>query len=294
MNLFNEWARIAAQRSNNELRLRFYPGGVMGDERDMVRKIRIHQIDGAALTTVGLGIIYRPVLVLETPGLFETYAEIDAVRGRLREEFDRGFEHEGFVFLGWGDTGIARPFSNIPVRTLADLRRTRLWAWSDHPIATILATSARLNGVRLGLPEVLPALQTGMIDSLISPPLAALQLQWFSRLRYMTDLRVTFGLGATMVSKERFDRLTPALRQILRDSAREVHERLVRQIRSDDEAALGILRRRGITVVDVPEAARREWTTLISESRGQLAGPVYPRELLERVERMLAETRAAR
>src|SRR5690606_32486456 len=169
------------QATNNRLALRFYPGGSQGDERDFIRKIRAGQLDGAAVTSNGLGQVVRPVLVLQAPGLFSGYPAIDRVRSELASEFDTQFEEAGFKLLGWGDAGKARLFSNKPIRRPQDLRGVRPWAWNSEPMFSEMLSIVGANGVQLGVPEVYPALQTRMVDTVPASALAAVSLQWFTR-----------------------------------------------------------------------------------------------------------------
>jgi TRAP-type C4-dicarboxylate transport system substrate-binding protein len=286
MRVFNAWNQSLRQATNNTVSLRFYSGGSQGDERDFVRKMRAGQMDGAAVTSTGLGLVVRPVLVLSAPGLFEEYAQIDRVRTALAPELEAQFMENGYKLLGWGDVGRARLFSKNVIRRPTDLRSQRPWAWRDDLLFTEFLNVIGANGVRLGVPEVYPALQTGMIDALPASPLAAVALQWYTQLRYVTSQSSGILIGATILRKDKFEGLTADQRRALLETSNRAHRALAVAIRRDDERAYTTIQQRGIQVTDT-RPFEQEWRDAGNQTRERLAGRVFPRELLARVEREL-------
>src|SRR5262249_35470386 len=193
MNLFHEFGRAVEARTAGRVRIKFYAGGVQGDEKDCLRKIRLGQLSGAAITGIGLGSVAPEVRVLE---LARTYEELDALRAALSETLKKKFEEHGYVLGGWGDVGPVMLFSNRPVRTMDDIRATRLWVWSDDPMSRKLFEAMQVHGVPLGVPDVLPSLSTGAIDAFFASPLAALALQWSTHAKYVTSLVLSQASGA--------------------------------------------------------------------------------------------------
>jgi TRAP-type C4-dicarboxylate transport system substrate-binding protein len=143
------------------------------------------------------------------------------------------------------------------------------------------------NGVRLGVPEVYPALQTGMVDALPASPLAAVSLQWYTQLRYVTSQSSGILIGATILRKDKFDALTADQRRALNETSERAHRALASAIRRDDERAYRTIQQRGISVVNT-QPYEQEWRQAGDQTRERLAGRVFPRELLQRVERELA------
>lgn len=289
MRVFNAWDRTLKQRTNKMLSLRFYPGGVQGDERDVVRKMGNGQLDGGAITSVGLGQIVRPVLVLQVPGLFRRYQDLDYVRDRLTAELTAQFDQNGYTFLGWGDVGMARVFSNQPIVRPSDFRGVRPWVWRDDPISQAFMEVVGATPVRLGVPEVLPSMQTRIIDTLTASALAAVQLQWAGRVTHVTQQSDTVLVGATVMRKSVFDALPAEFQTALRETAAQAHTTLVRTIRREDDAAFNTLRAR-LTVTDLTPH-RAEWDAAAQQTRQRLAGRLYPPALLSRVETLAAEAR---
>jgi TRAP-type C4-dicarboxylate transport system substrate-binding protein len=290
MRVFNAWANTLKQRTGGRLELRFYAGGAAGDERDAVRKMREGQMDGAALTTVGLGQIVRPVLVLQAPGACRNFAEVDAVRTELAGQFEREFDAAGFRLLGWGDAGMARIFSNRPLLTPADMRQTRMWSWRDDPTWQSVLDAAKVTGVALGLPEVYPALRTNRIDAFPGTALAAVAFQWHTRATHVTRDSRGIVIGALVLKKEKFEALPPDLKTAVLETSDQAHKALAKAIRRDDQTAFDAIVKRGVTAVD-GSAQAAAWDPVLQTARRSLVGKLYSAELLERVERIAQSVR---
>lgn len=285
--LLAAWNRTLAERTDGRLQVRVYWGGSMGDERTMVRRMRIGQLDAASLTSTGLSIIHRPVLVMQAPGLFASYRQVDAVRERVGPDLSRAMAAEGFRLLGWGDAGRVRLFSRAPVRRPSDLRRMRPWVPRSDAVFRQMLSVVGATGVPLSVGEVYSGLRTGMIDVAPGTAIAAVGLQWFTSVDYVTAQSDGFLVGGMVVRQGFLEELSDADRAVLFEVANETHDRLVRGARRMDERAYAALTRRGVTPVDV-EAHRAEWERTAARTRRRLAGRVYPASLLERVERIAA------
>lgn len=283
MRAFEAWNRELRRRSNNTLQFRFYPGGVQGDESEVIRKIRNGRLDGAAVTAVGLAQIYRPALVFQLPTIVRTYEQLDNARTALAGDMDRGFEGAGFRLLGWADVGQARLFSTTPIAAPSELARHKPWVWRDDIILPEFFRQVHASAVPLQLPEVLGALQTNRIDALFSVPVAAIALQWSSRISCMTDLPLSIVLGGTIMGKRQWDSLTDEQRTILGETGVQFHALARRNLRRDEVQALQALSQRNIRLVPVNAQQRAEWLRIGQQVRQRLAGQVAEQSLIDRV-----------
>ena len=281
---FRAWSNSVRQETDGKLRLQFYLGGSQGDERDFIRKMNAGQLDGAAVTSTGLGQVVRPVMVLAAPGVFQNYNQLDRVRNALSDDFSSQFNDAGYQLMGWGDVGKARIFSNRPIRQPSDFRSVRPWAWRDDAIFTEFLSVVGANPQRLGVNEVLPALQTRRIDTFPSSALAAVSLQWYNHASHVTKQHASVLIGATIIKKDKYDALDPELRAALDSTAERAHQVLSRSIRRADDRAYQAILSRGITEVD-NAAHQAEWERAARTTRNNLAGRLYPRSLLQQVER---------
>jgi len=280
--IFKAFGNSLKEKTGGRINTKLYAGGQAGDERDIIRKMKAGQMDGGALTSIGLGQIVRPVLVLQVPGIFENPTQLAKVRTEMSAEFEKQFDTAGYVFLGWGDVGDRRVLSNKPINSPKDYLSARPWVWTEDPISAELMKIVGANPVLLGLPEVFPALQTGMVDTVVGSATAAVALQWFRHVKFMSKSTGEPVVGATVVRKAWFDALAPELKETLRETALKAHEQLLTRIRSEDEAAAKTLVGRGITEFD-QMAQRSEWEPVIKKLIKNLTGKIYPKELLERV-----------
>jgi TRAP-type C4-dicarboxylate transport system substrate-binding protein len=292
MRVFSAWKNSVEKRSEGRVRLTFYAGGTAGDERDVVRKMREGQLDGAALTTVGLGQIVRPVLVLQAPGACQSYAEVDAVRTQLASEFEREFQRSGYKLLGWGDAGLTRLFSNRPLLTPGDMRQTRMWSWRDDPNWQSVLSVCNVAGVPLGLPEVYPALRTNRINAFPGTAIAAVAFQWHTKATYVTRAPSGVVIGAVVIDQKRFDAMPADLQALLVETSQQANRILAQRIRSDDQAALDAIVARGVQLVDT-SSAQAEWQAVNRKARESLADRLYPADFLRRVESIALEVRRA-
>jgi len=282
MKVFNAWNRTIQEQTKNSLKLRFYAGGSQGDERDFIRKMRAGQVDGASVTTMGLSQVVRSTLVLTVPGVLNEYEELDRVRAALNARFDEMFDEAGYKVLAWGDVGKTRLFSTKRIERPSELKQLRPWAWKDDLIFTEFLKVVGANAIRLGVPEVYPGLQTRMIDTLPASALAAVSMQWYTRLNYVSKRNSGIIVGATVIRKDKLESLSDQHRTVLLETSRRVEEALQKSIRHDDADAYDTMLKRGMIAVDT-DAHRAEWETVNQQVRERLAGRVYPKSLLDDV-----------
>lgn len=285
---FDQWNRRLQAETDGKVRLQIYPGGAAGDERTVVRKLRAGQLDAAAMTTTGLGLIARPVLVLQAPGVIENYAQLDAVRSELDDELEAEFDGAGFKLLGWGDAGLTRLFSKHRILRPQQLREVRPWVWRDSPVFVEFLRAAGANGVPLALPEVLAGLSTDRVDTVPGSALAAVALQWFTQVRYVSEQASGVIVGALVLRKEVYESLDEDSRRALMETSGGNSDRLTRAIRQADQRAYSMLVQRGITPVD-NGPHRAEWEAVAEQAKQRLTGRLWPAELLRRVERIAAQ-----
>ena len=281
--ILKAWSRSLEKETDGRVELRYYSGGSQGDERDFIRKMRAGQMDAAGVTSTGLGIIVRPVLVLSSPGLIETYDELERVREKMTPRFDEMFREAGFELLAWADAGKGRIMSTMPILRPSDLKKARPWVWKDDPIFAEFLKVVGANGVRLGVPEVYAALQTKMVDVVPNSAIGAVALQWYTKLKYMSKDSFGIVMGASVIKKEKLDQLSPEDQAVLKSTAARAGAALDRVVRRDDAKAYQVLIDRGIEVLDTGPY-RAEWEEAALQTRERLVGRIFSRSLLEEAE----------
>lgn len=284
MRILKAWSRTLRTETAGRVDLRVYGGGSQGDERDYVRKMRAGQLDGAGISTRGLGMLARPLLVLAAPGVISDYGELEHVQRTMNDQFASMLDEAGFQFLGWSTTGKVRIFSTQPVVAPSDLRKTRPWAWTGDPIFSEFLKTVGANPVRLALGEVYTGLQTGMVDTVPCSAVGALALQWHTRLKYMTEQGQGIALGATIIKSDKLAALSEADRQTVILTGQRAAQLMHELVRQDDEKAYEALLKRGIAELST-SAHQAEWESAGKQTRERLVGRLYSRSLLEQVRR---------
>jgi len=286
--ILKAWGRTFKKETEGRAELRFYTGGSQGDERDFIRKIRAGQIDSAGITTTGMGMVVRPILVLTAPGLITEMDQLIHVRTELRSRFEEMFRESGFELLTWGDGGKNRLFSVNPFARPSDLKSGRPWAWKDDPVFAGFLGVIGANPVRVGANEVYGGLQTRMIDTVPSSCIMAVAIQWYTKLNYMAKQNFNILIGGSIIKKEVFDRLTPGDQKILLDTAERGARAMDKIVIRDDDKAYRTLVERGIQEVDL-SPYQAEWDAVAAKAREQLAGRVYSKSLLAEVTKLASE-----
>ena len=164
MNVMHEFDQAIREETNGEMGFKIYPGGVSGDEKDVLRKIRLGQLHSAGFTGVGLGEVYPEVRILDSPFLFRNYDEVDFIQQKFFEKFARGFEENSFILLGWADVGFVYVYTNTPVQKLEDMKNIKMWMWEGDPVAEATFKLLGINPIPLSVIDVMTALQTGMVN----------------------------------------------------------------------------------------------------------------------------------
>jgi TRAP-type C4-dicarboxylate transport system substrate-binding protein len=286
MKVMKAWNRSLKKETENRVELRFYSGGSQGDERDFIRKVRAGQMDAAGVTTTGLGMVARPVLVLTAPGMITEYEQLEHARTQLGDRFAQLFKDNGFVMLAWGEAGKNRIFSMEEFAEPDDLKALRPWAWKDDPVFAGYISAIGANAVRMGVPEVYGGLQTRMLDTVPASALAAVALQWYTRLNYMAKQNLGILVGGSLIKQEKFDELTEHDQEVLIDTSERAARANDMLARRDDDRAYASLVKRGMIEVDT-SPHKAEWDAVAKKARESLAGRVYSKSLLEAVDQAI-------
>jgi len=280
--------------SNGEVALKVLADGSLGDELAMVQKLRAGVLSGIAISGAGLPEIEPAVMAFQVPMMFDSYAELDYVRERIAPRLEKSIEDKGFIVLNWGDVGWIHFFSKQPARTLDDFRKTKLYIVAGDAKAENFYKLAGFKPVPLSATDILPMLQTGVIDAFDVPPLYALSGQLFGLAKHMSDVRWAPLVGATLVSKKAWEKIPAALRPKLLAAARVAGEKFQTDIRALSDQAISEMEKRGLVVVKTTDAERASWQREAEGVWPRLRGAYVPPELFYEVKRIRDEFRASR
>lgn len=281
--------------TEGRVEFKFYPGGVMGSDSQVLRKIRVGQLHGGAFTAGGLGERYPALNLYGVPLLFRSLDEVDYVREQLDPKLQAGLEQAGFVSFGFIEGGFANLMSTSQsVSSVEDLRRKKVWVPEGDQISYVSMDALGLSPVFLPVTDVLTGLQTGLLDVVAASPTAALVLQWHTRVKYRTELPVAYSMGVFALDARVFDRLSDGDQRIVREVMTEIVDELDRAARADNERARDVLTDAGVQPVEVEsedvEDLRRTIESVYPELRRR---PEVDGEMFGEVLDVLAEYRSS-
>jgi TRAP-type C4-dicarboxylate transport system substrate-binding protein len=286
-NALHRMAREVQNKTSGAVELKIYAGGISGDEFDVLRKMRISRIHAAGFSGVGLGIIVPKVRILEAPLLYENSREIDLVRETLFDEFADAFERKGYILLGFAEAGFVYFFSKVNMSGPEGFKPVKMWVWKGDPVAR---TSLEVFGIKaypLHLADVNTGLETGMINSFYSPPLAAIAFQWHSKIQYMLNYPMVNSTGALLLKKDIFDTLSKKNQAILREVSRKFCNDLIGLARKENIKALKVLQEVGIVLENPSQAQILSLKENAKKIYQKHMGDLYPVELFQKVQNIL-------
>ena len=293
MKVMTELNTELQSKTGGRVKFKFYAGGVQGDETDVVKKIRIGQLHAAGFTGVGLGQIAPAVRILDAPWLFRDNAEADFIRQTFAKDLNAAVEKGGYVLLGWTELGWVYVFSREPIASPDDMKKAKMWVWEGDPIAQAAYKAIGVTPRPLSVVDVMSSLETGMVDGVYGPPMGVTALQWFRRTKHIYNAPIADSMGAVLVSRKAFDSIPEADRKVLLEVSARHLKRLGELSRRENEEALAAMQKQGLTLSAKasPEVMKR-YEELGRQARRELVGKLYPAELLDRVEKALADRRA--
>jgi len=280
---FNKIDKGLRDNTGGQWGLKLYPSGIAGDEKDVLKKMKVGQMDGTVVTSVGLSQVDRELAVLTAPGAIEDYKQVERVQNHYNAEWEKKLEENGFKLTGWGEIGMLRFFTKIPLNSPADLKKTRPWVWPDSHTMKALWHAIGVTGVPLGVPEVYGALQTSMIDAVISTALAVAALQWHAKLDHVTADTHGPLVGGMVFSTQKWKAIPDDVRAKLEEQIQKNYKGDNIRVREDDVKAYKKLLSRGYTATPYSAQGKKDIEEYNKKARESLVGRVYSRELLDGV-----------
>jgi TRAP-type transport system periplasmic protein len=284
----SEWHQVLQEMgaswekaSRGQVAFRLYPGGVAGDDTDVVRKMRLGTLNAGLLSGTGLCEIDHSVLAVQIPLAFANYDELDCVLEQMGPQLEKQQEAKGFIVLGWSDAGWAHFFTKEAVRTPEDMKKLKMFVWAGDDRYVELWKKAGFNPVPLPSTEISTALQTGLVNAVTTTTQGAVLLQWYKQVNHMSDLKWAVLLGGIVVSKATWERIPADVRPMLKESARSACKRLSQFARQAEPKDIEVMQKHGLKVVPVDGAALKEWRQLIDGVLPQIRGSYVPAEPLD-------------
>ena len=284
MKTMREAGKEVEAATDNRVKFKWYPGGVMGDDKAVLRKMRVGQLQGAALPMGELLSFYPDSQAYGIPFLFNSYNEVDYVRSQLDDTLIAGFAEGGMEVLGIAEGGFGYFLTAEPVRVPADLRQQKVWVPQNDVVSARLAQSIGVTPIPLTLPDVLPGLQTGLVNTVAVSPMGAIVLQWHTRVAHITDIPLMYFCGVISLTGKSFNKLSADDQAVVKAVFGKAFKLIDERNRMDNVKAFEALTNQGVETVVLTDAERDAWLAMqapgeeMMQSEGQLST-----EALERI-----------
>ncbi len=293
--VLQEMGEAYRKASGPAARFTIYPDSIQGTEADTVRRMRIGQLDASMLTVVGLTEVDPSVAALQyMPMMFRSWDELDYVREKLRPELEGKLAAKGFVVLIWGEGGWVQFFTKEAIVHPDEFRRAKIFAWSGDLIQPSIMKSLGYHPVSIPIGDILPGLETGMLDTVPVAPLWALVGQFDRVTRYMLRVNWVPIVGATVMRQQTLEAMKPEAREALIAASRRATDELRAHRSVQDEESIRAMQARGLTVRDMTPELEQSWRAVAERSWPQVRGTMVPGETFDKVRSLLAEYRRSR
>jgi TRAP-type transport system periplasmic protein len=274
-----------AQRTAGRVNFKFYPGGAMGNDKSVLRKIRAGQLQGGAITGGGLAEVYPDNQIYNLPLIFRSYEEMDYVRRKMDGLIGAGLEKHGYISFGLAEGGFAYLMSSHPIRSVENLKNEKV-------VSRALLDALGVSPIPLPLIDVLTGLQTGLISTVGASPTGAIALQWHTKIKYISDTPLMYFYGAMIIDRKSYDKLSPADRAVVQEIMRGVFDKLNREIRQDNEKARAALRLQGVEFLPLPPDEQEKLRSAARQAIVKLgANGAYTQEMFKILQAHLDEYR---
>jgi len=265
-----EGAKKIKNLTNNRVKFKFYPGGVMGNDKSVLRKIRIGQLHGGALTGGTFAEIYPDAQIYALPFLFNSFKEVNYIRERMDNALIKGLEERGFVNFGFAEGGFAYLMSNKPLRNVNDVQQQKVWIPAGDIISKTVFETANISPIPLPVADVMTSLQTGLINTLASSPIATIALQWHTRVKYLMDTPLSYFYALLAIEKKAFNNISPDDQKIVRDVMENTFKEIDKQNRDDNINAKKALKNQGIDFITPSDQTLYDWHAVGKNARKTL------------------------
>ena len=281
------------EATGGRVTLKFYPGGVMGDDKALLRKMRVGQLHGAMLTGGSLTNAFTDVQLYNLPMIFRNLAEVDHVRERMDARIIEGLAGGGYRSLGFVELGFAYAMSTVPGTSVEKARALEVWLPDGDPGSAHTIEAFGITPIPLTIADVLAGLQTGLVNAVAMPPVGAVALQWHTQLDYILDLPLVYVYGTLVLSNRAFGKLSADDKAVVTDIVGSAVKELDRASRADHEAALEVLLKQGLERLVPSPAETAEWQSFADAGTERLlAKGVVTRAGFDALQGYLAEYRA--
>ena len=278
---FNAFAKEVSEKTGGEVNFKVYPGGIMGDDQAMYRKMKAGQLHGGGFTMTGIAAVVPDFRVMAIPFLFSSYSEVDKVSAALAPLFRQRFTEQGLEFMAMTEVGFIYTMSTQPVSTVSDLQKSTAWTPSGDPLSEGFLREVGITPVQLSIPDVLSSLQTGLINTVFNSLYGSIVLQWFTKAVCVTDAPFGYAYGVFLLDAKKFAELPKAHAAVVHEAAASHFALLLKETRKSNEESRQVLEQRGVKFVAADPASLQEFTKFRDHAIQKLKGKAFSEEIYQ-------------
>jgi TRAP-type C4-dicarboxylate transport system substrate-binding protein len=276
---FDKFAASITKETGGEVAFRIYPGGVMGDDQAMIRKMRVGQLQGGGFTMTGISMQVPDFRVLGIPFLFESYDEVDYVRNGLMPDFIQRFRDNNLEIVALTEVGFIYAMSTKPVDSYIKFKETKNWSPTGDPISEAFMKTLGITPTSLTIPDVLSSLQSGLVETVYNSLYGSIVMQWFTKARYIVDFPYGYAYGVFALDAKKFNKLPPAHQEIIHKAASTYFPILLAETRKSNEESHKVLKERGNTFLTLD----KETIGILREKRDLAMKQMIPDAVSEEI-----------
>jgi len=285
-------AKAIKEKTEGRVKIKFYPGGVMGNDQSVHRKIRINQLQGGAFSASGMSHIDSAIQALSLPMLFKSFEEVDYVRAKIDEKIKQHVEQNGFVILGISEGGFARIMSSKPINNLQDIRDSKVWIPEGDELVQQSFDTMGITPIALPLSDVFTGLQTGLIETISATSTGAIAFQWHSKVSHMVDIPVLYVIGVFAVSQKAFNKIKSEDQIIVKDEMNKVFSTIGKLNRKDNIDATAALQTQGIIAITPSSEEIERWQNFSDQSiQVMIDSGKIDKTIVNEIQQLLSEFR---
>ena len=292
MKLMRQAAKDIKQQTDGRVKIKYFPGGVQGSDKSVLRKMRIRQLQGGAVSTGAMAHIASAALLYNLPFTFRNLDEVRAVRNEFDPVIAQALADKGYIMLGLSEGGFAYLMSDKPLKTSDDVRTQKVWVPEGDIVSQTTFEAGNVEPISLPVSDVYTSLQTGLIDTIAANPTGTIAMQWHTKLNYATDFPLIFLFGMMIVDERAFNKLSAADQTIVRQTMADTFKAMDAQNEKDEIGARKALEQNGMTFVELSDADKALWQELANKALAELkAKNVYPADVFARLQQTLENYR---
>lgn len=289
---FEKFAQEVSEKTDGEVGFRIYPGGVMGDDQAMLRKMRVGQLNGGGFTMTGISQLLADFRIFAIPFLFRSYDEIDAVKKGLQPYFTEQFRTKRMEFISYNEVGFVYAMSTSPLTTVEDLKQSKSWTPSGDPLTSKFMQNLDITPVQLTIPDVLSSLQTGLVNTVFNSLYGSIVLQWYTKANYITDIPYGYAYGVFVLDSKKFGKMPEQYQHIVKESAAKYFGVIEEKTRQSNIDSRKVLTSQGVTFVTPDEAVQTTMEANSAKTIQETIGDSFSETVYEKMIDLLNEFRA--